>query len=68
MFSISHLFALTLNEKYTVSLSNSSIWQIDRTLPGATILGQSGPGAMAMNGYSALPKALALLKTHRQSI
>ena len=26
-------------------MSNSSIWPIDRTLPGATTSGQSGPGS-----------------------
>ena len=35
-FSIGHYFALSL-------MSNSSIWLIDRTLPGTTTLSQSGP-------------------------
>ena len=39
----------------------SSIWPIDRTLSGATPLGQ-----MAMKEYSAFPKAPALLEPHYQ--
>ena len=45
----------------------SSIQSIDRALSGATTPGQSGPvGAMAINGYSAFPKAPALLEPHHQ--
>ena len=43
-------------------MSNSSIWPIDRTLSGATTLGQSGPGS---NGkYSAFPIAPRLELHH----
>ena len=31
-------------------MSNSSIWPIDRTLSGATALGQSGPGSNGIEG------------------
>ena len=35
-FIIKHIFVLNLNVKYTVKMSNSSIWPIDRTLSGVT--------------------------------
>ena len=37
-------------------------------LSGATTPGQSRPGAMAMKGYSAFPKAPALLEPHHQIV
>ena len=47
------MFALNLSVK-------SSIWPIDRAL--ATTPGQSELGAVAMKGFSAFPKATALLE------
>ena len=35
-------------------MSNSSIWPIDRTLSGATTLGQSGPGSDGNEGILCL--------------
>ena len=42
----------------------SSIWPVDRTLSGATT--SVDLGAMALKGYSAIPKTPALLKPHFQ--
>ena len=47
-------------------MSNSSIWPIDCTLSDATTSFRVDQGAMAMKGYSALPKAPALLMPHHQ--
>ena len=38
-------------------MSNSSIWPIDRTLSGTTILGQDGYGNNGNEEYSIFPKA-----------
>ena len=48
-FSIIHLLAPILNVK-------SSIWLIDRTLSGATTLGQSRPGIDGNKGVFSIPK------------
>ena len=37
--------------KYTVSMSDSSIWPIDRTLSGANTRDQSGPGSDVNKGF-----------------
>ena len=37
-------------------MSNSSIWPIDRTLSGATTLGQSGPGSNGNEGLLHIPQ------------
>ena len=47
--------------QFSISTQFSSIWPIDRTLSDATTLGHSGPGSMAIKGYSAFPKAPVLL-------
>ena len=39
----------------TVEISNSSIRPIDRTLSGATTLGQSGPGSNGNEGALCIP-------------
>ena len=54
--------------QFSIITQFSSISSIDRTLSGATIPGQSGQGVMAMKGYSAFPKAPALLKLHHQIV
>ena len=54
--------------QFCISTQFSSIWPIDRTLSGATTLGQSGPGAMAIKGYSASLKAPELLEPHPQIV
>ena len=36
--------------KYTVKMSNDSIWPTDKTLTGVTAPGQRGPGRIAMKG------------------
>ena len=41
---------------------------IDRTLSGANTPSQSDLRAMAMKGYSAFPKAPALLEPHHQVV
>ena len=38
-------------------MSNNSIWPIDRTLSGATTLGQSGPGSGSNEGVLHIPKS-----------
>ena len=57
-FSISHLFAHSLNVK--------QFYLIHRNLAGATTLGQSGPVSNGNEGYSSFPKALVLLAPHHQ--
>ena len=37
---------------------------MDRTISGATIPGQNGPGSDGSEGYTAFPKAPALLEPH----
>ena len=54
--------------QFSLSAQFSSVWSIDKTLSGATTLGQSGPRAMAMKEYSAFLKAPALLEPHHQII
>ena len=41
----------------TVKLLNSSIWLIDGTLTGTTILGQSGPGTNDNKGVLHIPQS-----------
>ena len=45
-----------------------SIWPIDRTLLGAPTSGQNEPGSDGNEGYSAFPKAPALLEPHHQIV
>ena len=42
-------------------MSNSSIWLIDRTLSGATTLGQSGPGSDVNEGVLYIPQNIGLV-------
>ena len=49
--------------QFSISTQISSIRPIDRTLPGSTTPGQSGPGR-----YSAFPKAPALLELHHRIV
>ena len=41
-------------------MSNSSIWPIDWTLSGATILGQSGPGSDGNEGVLRIPQSYSI--------
>ena len=45
----------------TVSMSNSSIWSIDRTLSGATTPGQSGPQSNANEGVLCIPQSSSII-------
>ena len=51
-----------------VSAQFSYIWPIDRTLLDATLRAKLHLGAMAIKGYSAFPKAPALLEPDHQII
>ena len=41
-------------------MSNSSIWPIDRTLSGATTLGQSGPESNGNEGVLCIPQSSSI--------
>ena len=56
-FSMSHLYALSLNVK------NSSIWPIDRTLSGATTASQSRPGSNGNEGVLCFPQSSSITET-----
>ena len=47
--------------QFSISTQFCSIWPIDRTLLSSTTLGRVDLGSMAKKGYSAFPKAPALL-------
>ena len=49
---------------YSVEMSNSSIWPIERTLSSVTTPGQSRPGSHGIEGSSIFPKVSALLEPH----
>ena len=44
-------------------MSNSSIWSIDRTLSGATIMGQNGPGSNGNEGVISTPQISSITGT-----
>ena len=49
--------------------SNTSIWPIERTLSGATTIGQSGPGSNDYEGVLYIyPKALGLEPHHQMAL
>ena len=54
--------------QFSISIPFSSIWPIDKTLPGATTKAIVDQGAMAVKGYSTFPKVLALLEPHHQIV
>ena len=54
--------------QFSISAQFGSIQPIDRTLSGATTRGRGDLGAMAMKGYSAFPKAPALLEPYYQIV
>ena len=54
--------------KFNISTQFSSILPIDRTLSGATTLSHSGCRSNGNEGYSAFPKAPALLNPHHQIV
>ena len=41
-------------------MPNSSIWPIDKTLSGATTLGQSGPGSNGNEGVLHIPQSSSI--------
>ena len=43
-------------------MSNSSVWPIDRTLSGATTLGQSGPGSNDNAGVLCIPQSSSITR------
>ena len=53
-FSISHLFALSLNVSF--------IWSIDRTLSGATTLGQIGSESNSNEGVLCIPQSSTITR------
>ena len=53
---------------FTIQMSNSSIQPIDRTLSGATTLGQNEPGSNGSEGVLTFPKAPALLELLHQIV
>ena len=54
-------FSLTLAICFhIVKMSNSSIWSIDKTLSGATTLGQSGPGSDGNEGVLRIPQSSSI--------
>ena len=54
--------------EFSRSTQFSSIWPMDRTLPGATTPGRVDLGSMAMKDYSTFPKTPALLDSHHQIV
>ena len=54
-FSINHFW-------HSVSMSNSSIWPIDRTLSGATTPGQGGPGSNGNDGVLCIPQSSSVTR------
>ena len=46
--------------QFTISTKFSSIWGIDRTLSGATTLGQSGPGSDGNEGVLHIPQTFSI--------
>ena len=59
-FSISHLFAYSLNAK--------QFWPIDRTLSKATTPGQSRPGSNGNEGVLRIPTTASLFEPPHQSV
>ena len=71
-FRISIVFVYTqLNVKtvpfqtiqFSISMQFSSIWPIDRTLSGATTLGQSRPGSNGSEGVLCIPQTSRITGT-----
>ena len=46
-----------------ISMQFSSVWPIDRTLSGATTLGQSGPGSDGNEGVLCIPQSSSITGT-----
>ena len=49
--------------QFSISTQFSSIWPIDRTLPGATTPGQSGPGSDGNQGVLCIPQSSSITGT-----
>ena len=49
--------------QFNISTLFSSIWPIDRTLSGATTLGQSGPGSDGNEGVLRIPQSSSIAGT-----
>ena len=67
-FSISTQFqcqkvVLSQTIRFSVSMQFSSIWPIDRTLSGATTLGQSGPASDGNEGVHCIPQSSSITGT-----
>ena len=54
--------------QFSISMQFISIWPIDRTLSMLPLPARVDLGVMAMKGYSAFPKAPALLELHHQIV
>ena len=50
----------SVEHKYKVYMSNSSIWHIDRPLSGATAPGQSGPESNGREGVLHIPQSSSI--------
>ena len=46
--------------QFSISTQFSSIWPIDRTVSGATNLGQTGPGSDANEGLLCIPESFSI--------
>ena len=46
--------------QFSISVQFSCIWPIDRSLSGATILGQSGPGSDGNEGVLHIPQGFSI--------
>ena len=49
--------------QFSISTQFSSIWSIDRTLSGATTLGQIGPGSNGNDGALRIPQSSSITET-----
>ena len=58
-----HIKNFISNNSVSISIQFSSIWPIDRTLSGATILGQSGSGSDGNEGVLHIPQSFSITGT-----
>ena len=52
--------------QFSLSTQFSSIWSIDRTLSGATILGLRGPGRYGNEGMFRIPQSSSINEPNHQ--
>ena len=62
------IIQLRKSHLYAYSLSDSSVWPIDRTLSGSSTPSQSGPGKDGNEGVLWISKAPAFLEPHHQIV